>query len=118
MTTGSDLAPQIVLRAPVTNARFSEGGWPVTTEAHVYGAAWLIAATGGHNRPVIPHIERRDPSIVEYHLFALRNPDVLRGERVTVVGGGATEVARSPDCRTSRRLTSHRMTKPPSTEMD
>ena len=84
------LAPHIVLNAPVTRARPSEGGWRVTTGAAEYQSRWLIAATGGHNRPVVPRVERKGSSIVEYHSSQLRDPEELRGKRVTVVGGGAS----------------------------
>jgi hypothetical protein len=84
------LAPQIVLGAPVTGAQPCEGGWRVTAGAAVYQSRWLIAATGGHNRPVVPQVERKDPSIAEYHSSGLRNPEELKGKRVTVVGGGAS----------------------------
>ncbi|RAR67903.1 cation diffusion facilitator CzcD-associated flavoprotein CzcO [Paraburkholderia unamae] len=85
-----DLAPQIVLNAPVTSAQFSADRWQVTTEGARYQSRWLIAATGGHNRPVVPQVKRDDSSIAEYHSFELRNPQALRGKRVTVVGGGAS----------------------------
>jgi hypothetical protein len=85
-----DLAPQIILNAPVTSAHSCEGGWQVTTEGALYQSRWLIAATGGHNRPVVPQVKRNDSAITEYHSFELRNPEVLTGKRVTVVGGGAS----------------------------
>ncbi|CAG9273752.1 NAD(P)-binding domain-containing protein [Paraburkholderia unamae] len=85
-----DLAPQIVLNAPVTSAQFSAVRWQVTTEGARYQSRWLIAATGGHNRPVVPQVKHDDSSIAEYHSFELRNPQALRGKRVTVVGGGAS----------------------------
>ncbi|RKF30568.1 NAD(P)/FAD-dependent oxidoreductase [Paraburkholderia fungorum] len=85
-----DLAPQIVLNAPVTSAHSGEGGWQVTTEGALYQSRWLIAATGGHNRPVVPQVKRDDSAITEYHSFGLRNPEELKGKRVTVVGGGAS----------------------------
>lgn len=84
------LSPYIHLNSPVTGAQPSENGWCVTTDAATYESRWLIAATGGHNRPVIPRIERDDSLITEYHSSALRDPDELRGKRVTVVGGGAS----------------------------
>jgi cation diffusion facilitator CzcD-associated flavoprotein CzcO len=85
-----DLAPQIVLNAPVTRAQSGSDNWQVTTEGALYRSKWLIAATGGHNRPVVPRVERNDSSIAEYHSFELRDPEALRGKRVTVVGGGAS----------------------------
>lgn len=85
-----ELAPHIVLGTPVTRAQFSEGGWRITTDSAEYRSRWLIAATGGHNRPVIPQVERQDSSITEYHSSGLRDPEELRGKRVMVVGGGAS----------------------------
>jgi len=85
-----ELAPHIVLGTPVTRAQFREGGWRVTTDAAEYRSRWLIAATGGHNRPVVPQVGRQDSSIAEYHSSGLRDPEELRGKRVTVVGGGAS----------------------------
>jgi hypothetical protein len=85
-----NLAPQIVLNAAVTRAQFCEDRWQVTTDRASYQSKWLIVATGGHNRPVVPQIERHDSAIAEYHSFDLRNPEALKGKRVTVVGGGAS----------------------------
>ncbi len=85
-----ELSPHILLNAPVTHARPSGKGWHVTTDSAAYEAKVLIAATGGHNRPIIPDVERINSSITEYHSSALRNPEDLRGNRVTVVGGGAS----------------------------
>ncbi len=85
-----DLAPYIRLNAPVTSARPCENGWRLATDAATLEAKWLIAATGGHNRPVVPQVERNDSSIIEYHSSALQNPEDLRDRRVTVVGGGAS----------------------------
>ena len=84
------LSPLIRLNAPVTRARPCEGGWSVTTDSAAYESKFLIAATGGHNRPVVPQVERIDSSVTEYHSSALRNADDLQGKRVVVVGGGAS----------------------------
>ncbi len=85
-----ELSPYIRLNAPVTRARPCENGWRLTTETATYEAKWLIAATGGHNRPIVPQVDRDDSSITEYHSSALRDPEDLRDKRVTVVGGGAS----------------------------
>ncbi|MEO5766247.1 MAG: NAD(P)-binding domain-containing protein [Casimicrobiaceae bacterium] len=78
------------MNAPVTDARPLENGWRVMSDATTYEPRWLIAATGGHNRPIVPRVERNDSSITEHHSSALRDPEELRGKRVTVVGGGAS----------------------------
>lgn len=85
-----DLEPLIRLDEPVRNARPVDTGWRVTTDAAAYEAPWLIAATGAHNRPVIPDVERADSAIAELHSSRLRDPHALTDRRVTVVGGGAS----------------------------
>ncbi|MDK8463485.1 NAD(P)-binding domain-containing protein [Marinobacter sp. SS13-12] len=85
-----ELSPYIRLNESVTSARPCEKGWRLTTNTATHEAKWLIAATGGHNRPAVPHVERIDSSITEYHSSALRDPEELRDKRVTVVGGGAS----------------------------
>ncbi|TGN40297.1 NAD(P)-binding domain-containing protein [Marinobacter confluentis] len=85
-----ELAPHIELNAPVIRARPSGDSWEVTTETITYRAKWLVAATGGHNRPIVPEPEREASLIREYHSSALRDPGELKGRRVTVVGGGAS----------------------------
>ncbi|HMU62555.1 MAG TPA: NAD(P)-binding domain-containing protein [Gemmatimonadales bacterium] len=84
------LAPAIRLGEAVIRADVVPEGWRVTTGAGEYRARWMISATGGHNRPIIPEVERRAATVVEYHSSALRDPEELRGRRVTVVGGGAS----------------------------
>ena len=84
------LAPDIRLGEGVIRAEVIPEGWRVTTGRGSYQSRWLIAATGGHNRPVIPAVERTAPTLDEYHSSQLRDPEVLRGRRVTVVGGGAS----------------------------
>lgn len=85
-----ELSPLIRLDSAVTRARPQGGGWIVATDSAEYEARYLIAATGGHNRPVIPPVERVDSSIVEVHSSALRDAAVLRGKQVAVVGGAAS----------------------------
>lgn len=84
------LAPQIRLNELVTQAKVSKSGWHVSTGLGEYESKWLIAATGGHNIPIIPLIKRLNSSIIEYHSSALEDPEVLRDKRITVVGGGAS----------------------------
>ena len=84
------LSPSIRLNSPVTSARWSNRGWEVRAGACSYRAPYLVAASGGHNCPVIPDVARTASHIAEYHSSALRSPELLRGKRVAVVGGGAS----------------------------
>ncbi len=84
------LAESIRLGTRVTSARPSNGGWKVSAGAYSGHSKFLIAATGGYNRPVVPQIERVLPTLVEYHSSALRDPAELTGKDVIVVGGGAS----------------------------
>ena len=85
-----DLAPLMRLNTPVTNAQATSSGWKVTTPQGVYFSRFLLAATGVHNRPVIPQVERQHSAVAEFHSSALRDPCGLTGTDVVVVGGGAS----------------------------
>jgi len=50
----------------------------------------LVAATGAHNTPLLPAISRAASTVREFHSSALRDPSVLTGCDVLVVGGGAS----------------------------
>jgi cation diffusion facilitator CzcD-associated flavoprotein CzcO len=84
------LADGIRLNAPVQRARAGDSGWELVTPQAVVRARHLIAATGAHNTPVVPQIARNDSTVSEFHSSALRDPDVLAGRDVLVVGGGAS----------------------------
>lgn len=84
------LGPSIRVNSQVVNARPTPSGWTVRTDTRTYEAKYLIAASGGHNRAVIPTVLRRDSAVREYHSSQLRDPEELRGKRVVVVGGGAS----------------------------
>ena len=85
-----NLADGIRLNAPVQRARVNGANWELVTPQGVVLARHLIAATGAHNTPVIPQISRMDSSVREFHSSALRDPEVLSGRDVLVVGGGAS----------------------------
>lgn len=85
-----DLSPHIRLNAPVREARSVDEGWQVRTDSAEFSSRYLVAATGGHNVPFVPPVERVGSSIAEYHSSALRDPNELTGQQVTVVGGGAS----------------------------
>lgn len=85
------LAPCIRLRTPVTCARETVGGWEITTPGQTFRAKHLIAATGGHNRAIVPAVERApDAGVQTFHSSALADPSLLNGKAVVVVGGGAS----------------------------
>jgi cation diffusion facilitator CzcD-associated flavoprotein CzcO len=84
------LSPSIRLNARVNSARTTDGGWHVDAHGYTARARFLIAATGAHNRPVVPQIERIRPALSEYHSSTLRNPSEITGKNVIVVGGGAS----------------------------
>jgi len=85
-----ELAPWIRLSEPVERAEADEAGWTVSTTARTYRSRFLVSATGGHNRPVVPPIGRSHAAIQEYHSSTLRDPSVITGRDVLVVGGGAS----------------------------
>lgn len=84
------LAPYIRVNSEVESARPAAHGWTVSAGGQSYEASYLIAATGSHNRAVIPQIERRSPALREFHSSQFPDPELLRGQRVAVVGGGAS----------------------------
>jgi cation diffusion facilitator CzcD-associated flavoprotein CzcO len=84
------LAPYIRVNCQVTSARPQAEGWTIAAGGRTWRARYLIAATGGHNRPVVPQVERREPALREFHSSELPDPELLRGQRVAVVGGGAS----------------------------
>jgi hypothetical protein len=84
------LSPSIRLGVRVTSARPVDAGWQVDGEGFTGRSRFLIAATGGHNRPVVPNVERIRPKAIEYHSSALRDPAELTGKDIVVVGGGAS----------------------------
>lgn len=88
--TRFDLAPRIRLGTRVSSARPDDGGWVVRADGYAGRSRFLIAATGGHNRPVVPQIERAHVTLTEHHSSALRDPSELTGKDVVVVGAGAS----------------------------
>jgi len=78
------------LNTEVQLARATDERWTVLTQDQAYESRYLISATGGHNRPIIPRVERSKPSVEEYHSASLDDPTELAGKEVVVVGGGAS----------------------------
>ena len=84
------LADDIRVDSPVRRARHTGSCWELDTPAGTVRARHLVAATGGHNKPVIPAVARRDSTVSEFHSSALRDPRTLKDRHVMVVGGGAS----------------------------
>jgi hypothetical protein len=84
------LADGIRLASPVRRARHTGTCWEFETPQGVVRSRHLVAATGGHNLPVIPEVQRRNATVRERHANALHEPAELAGRDVVVVGGGAS----------------------------
>lgn len=85
-----DLADAIRLNTPVQLARKSPSGWDLSTPQGVVHARHLVAATGAHNTPRVPDVLRAASRVHESHSGAFRDPQLLTGRDVLVVGGGAS----------------------------
>jgi hypothetical protein len=85
-----DLGQHIRLGTSAISALPTKHGWTIETSAGQLRAKALISATGVHNRPVIPDVQRHHAGLVEMHSSALRDPTLLSGKRMIVVGGGAS----------------------------
>ncbi|WP_137921589.1 NAD(P)/FAD-dependent oxidoreductase [Hydrogenophaga sp. 2FB] len=88
--TRFSLADGVRLNAPVQRARFGDSAWELVTPQGAVRARHLIAATGAHNTPVVPRVSRLGSTVQEFHSSALRDPEMLAGRDVLVVGGGAS----------------------------
>ncbi len=84
------LADGVRLNTPVLRAQATADGWLLHTSAGTVQARHLVAATGAHNRPVVPTVQRQGSTVHEWHASALHDPSMLRGRDVLVVGGGAS----------------------------
>jgi hypothetical protein len=85
-----DLHPRIRLGCPVLNARHQGELWEVMTPQGVLQCRHLVCASGVHNRPCLPHVERTGSGLEEVHSSQLREPASLTGRIAVVVGGGAS----------------------------
>jgi Pyridine nucleotide-disulphide oxidoreductase len=80
----------IRLNNPVLHARHDGQAWVLDTPQGPVRARHLVAASGGHNTPLIPPVQRSDSRVSEWHASALHQPQALAGRDVVVVGGGAS----------------------------
>jgi hypothetical protein len=76
--------------SPVSRARHDGTRWVLDTPQGELRARHLVAASGGHNTPLVPQLVRHDSRVREWHAAALHDPAQLAGRDVLVVGGGAS----------------------------
>jgi hypothetical protein len=93
------LADGIRLNTPMLQARPVEAGWELDTPTGTVRARHVVAATGGHNKPMVPPVERNASRVRELHSSALREPATeLAGKSVLVVGAGASALDLLDQC--------------------
>jgi len=92
------LAEDIRSGCAVQKARHAGGAWELQTSQGTVHARHLVAATGAHNRPWVPTVQRNDGTVAQQHSSALRDPTELAGARVLVVGGGASALDLLDQC--------------------
>ena len=80
----------IRLDSPVQRARHDGAAWVLDTPQGMVRARHLVAASGGHNTPLIPPVQRNASRVAEWHAAALHQPQALADRDVMVVGGGAS----------------------------
>jgi cation diffusion facilitator CzcD-associated flavoprotein CzcO len=87
-----NLASFINLNHEVTSVSWEDKDeeWQVQTNQGTFRGQYLILASGVQNEPWIPKIERSQPEVVEMHSSNLQRLGDLTGQKVTVVGGGAS----------------------------
>ena len=96
--TRYSLSPRIRLGCAVSRARHADGVWQLETAAGTLRARHLVAATGGHNTPLVPDVPRDGAQLAELHSSALRDPEQLLGKTVIVVGSGASALDLLDQC--------------------
>lgn len=84
------LADGISLETELLSAGHAAGVWRLATSKGEFSARHLVCATGAHNTPVIPEVQRVDPLVCERHSSALHDPAEVAGKTVLVVGGGGS----------------------------
>lgn len=92
------LADGIACGRPVQRARHDGQAWMLETPQGTVRARHLVAATGGHNAPIIPEVPRHGSRVEELHASALHDPGRLTGRAVLVVGGGASALDLLEQC--------------------
>jgi hypothetical protein len=84
------LADGIRLDCRVHRARHDGQAWQLDTAQGPVRARHLVAASGGHNTPLIPPLRRVRSEVREWHASTLHTPQLLADRDVLVVGAGAS----------------------------
>src|SRR3954454_9339011 len=73
-----DLDLPVALNSPVSGVRAADGGYEVELDDRAIGAEQVVIATGPWQVPVVPAIaERLNPSVMQIHSTAYRNPQQI-----------------------------------------
>jgi len=81
----------VELNSRVRGVRAADGGYLVELDDRAIGAEQVVIATGPWQIPIVPAIaERLEPSVMQFHSTAYRNPQQIPDGPVLVVGGGNT----------------------------
>lgn len=84
------LRGDILLNTEVTSVARANQKWTIQTSHEAFISDHLVVASGIQNEAFIPNIERFHSNITEFHSSELHQPDLLKGKRVTIVGGGTS----------------------------
>lgn len=84
------LRPSIRFLTPVLGLQRNQDLWEIQTDNGGVSARAVVCSTGAHNDLFMPEILHREAKVQEFHSAQLRDPAVLRGQRVVVVGGGTS----------------------------
>ncbi len=84
------LADAIVTDCSVVGTRWNGSAWDISTSKGIFHGRNLIVATGLHNEPRVPNLAQQNATVKQIHSSELRDPGILAGKRIAILGGGAS----------------------------